>query len=75
MDKPVLLCSGPGRVCQALAVTGDLNGCSLAEDTLHLTIAVEPQTVITGLRIGITKAADVPWRFGLQGSPFLSKKL
>ncbi|WP_223215848.1 DNA-3-methyladenine glycosylase [Rhizobium herbae] len=75
MDNTVLLCSGPGRVCQALAVTGDLNGCSLAEDPLHLTIPVEPQTVSTGPRIGITKAADVPWRFGLKGSPFLSKKL
>jgi DNA-3-methyladenine glycosylase len=75
LANPVLLCSGPGRLCQALAITGDLNGCSLAEDPLCLTVPAEPQTVTIGLRIGIKKAADTPWRFGLKGSLFLSKKL
>ena len=75
LDNPVLLCSGPGRLCQALAITGDLNGGALADDPLRLAISVEPRTVTTGLRIGITKAADTPWRFGVKGSPFLSKVL
>lgn len=75
MDNPVLLCSGPGRLCQSLAVTGEHNGSSLGDDVFHLKMAEEPQTISAGRRIGITKAADVPWRFGLKGSPFLSKKL
>jgi DNA-3-methyladenine glycosylase len=75
LDNPLLLCSGPGRLCQALAVTGDLNGCLLTERPLSLTVPAERPTVTAGLRIGITKAADVPWRFGVVGSPFLSKKL
>jgi DNA-3-methyladenine glycosylase len=75
LENPVLLCSGPGRLCQALAITGDLNGGALADDPLRLAISVEPRTVTSGLRVGITKAADTPWRFGVKGSPFLSKML
>lgn len=75
LDNPVLLCSGPGRLCQALAVTGELNGLSLATDPFHLVVPAKQQIVAAGRRIGITKAVDVAWRFGLKGSPFLSKKL
>lgn len=75
LENPVLLCSGPGRLCQALAATGELNGRSLAEDPFHLTLPSEPWAASSGPRIGITKAADVLWRFGVRGSPFLSKKL
>lgn len=75
LDNPVLLCSGPGRLCQALAVNGDMNGQSLAQDPFYLDVPVERPAVSSGLRVGITKAADVPWRFGVKGSPFLSKKL
>ncbi|HTO32815.1 MAG TPA: DNA-3-methyladenine glycosylase [Pararhizobium sp.] len=75
LDRLALLCSGPGRLCQALGVTDDLDGWSLAEDPFHLVSPNEPRTVSTGLRIGITKAADIPWRFGLNGSAFLSKRL
>lgn len=75
LDNSVLLCSGPGRLCQALAVTGDFNGLLLAEHPFHLTVLKRPQSVSVGRRIGITKAVDVPWRFGLKGSLFLSKKL
>lgn len=75
LDNLVLLCSGPGRLCQALGVAGDLNGLSLAEDIFHLTLPAEPRSISSGRRIGITKAADVPWRFGIKDSPFLSKNL
>jgi DNA-3-methyladenine glycosylase len=75
VDNPVLLCSGPGRLCQALAVAGDLNGHSLADDPFQLAVPTEPQMVSAGQRIGISKAADTLWRFGARGSPFLSKRL
>ncbi|MCV9966789.1 DNA-3-methyladenine glycosylase [Pararhizobium sp. BT-229] len=75
VDNPVLLCSGPGRLCQALAVAGHLNGQSLADDPFQLAVPTEPQMVSAGRRIGISKAADMLWRFGARGSPFLSKKL
>ncbi|HVZ13027.1 MAG TPA: DNA-3-methyladenine glycosylase [Bauldia sp.] len=67
------LCSGPGKVCQALAITGDDNGLPLDRAPFALYAAAEPQEVVSGVRIGITKAADLPWRYGLRGSPFLSR--
>ena len=67
------LCSGPGKLCAALGVTGALDGCALdAAPFALLPRDVEPEFV-TGPRIGITKAADEPWRFGLAGSRYLSR--
>jgi DNA-3-methyladenine glycosylase len=69
-----LLCSGPGRLCQALGVT-------LAHDALPLDRppfridAGRPLPVNAGKRIGITKAVEQTWRFGLAGSPYLSRPL
>ncbi|WUR13944.1 DNA-3-methyladenine glycosylase [[Empedobacter] haloabium] len=68
-----LLCSGPGRVCQALAVTREHNGLSLAAPPFELLPRAGDVDVVAGPRIGISKAMDVPWRFGLRGSPHLSK--
>lgn len=68
-----LLCSGPGRVGQALAIGPQFNGLSLALEPFTLLPASAPVEVVRGLRIGISKAVDLPWRFGLAGSPHLSK--
>lgn len=68
-----LLCSGPGRLSQALGVTGALDGLALTQAPFSLAIAPTRPPLLCGRRIGITKAADLPRRFGLQGSPFLSK--
>ena len=68
-----LLCSGPGRLCQALAITGAHNGMRVDEPPFRLLPPTEPTDVVVGPRIGITKAVDVPWRFGLRGSRFLSR--
>lgn len=70
---PRLLCSGPGRVCQALAVTRAHDGLPLDRPPFTLLAAEEPAALVTGPRIGISKAVDVPWRFGLRGSPFVSR--
>ncbi len=73
VDKVSLLCSGPGKLGQALAIEHRFNGMSLNKPPFELTPANTPVDVICGPRIGISKAVDLPWRFGLSGSPFLSR--
>jgi len=68
-----LLCSGPGRLCEALAITGAHNGLALDSRPYELFARPSAVEVVAGPRIGITKAADKPWRYGLKGSRFLSK--
>jgi DNA-3-methyladenine glycosylase len=68
-----LLCSGPGRLCEALGITRDHNGLALDRAPFALFAALKPVKIALGPRIGLTKAADLPWRYGLQGSPFLSR--
>jgi DNA-3-methyladenine glycosylase len=68
-----LLCSGPGRVCAALGITSAQNGLALDEPPFELFAREGTAEVVAGVRIGITKAADLPWRYGLKGSRFLSK--
>jgi DNA-3-methyladenine glycosylase len=68
-----LLCSGPGRVCQALGITRKHNGLALDKAPFELHGRLVRPEIVCGPRIGITKAVDHPWRFGLAGSRFLSK--
>jgi DNA-3-methyladenine glycosylase len=68
-----LLCSGPGRLCQALAVTGAEDGLEFDRPPFALFAAEDAPALAIGPRIGISKAADVPWRFGAAGSRFLSR--
>jgi DNA-3-methyladenine glycosylase len=68
-----LLCSGPGRLCQALAITREYNGLSLDEAPFDLRPRENAVEILVGPRIGISKAARAPWRFGLAGSKFLSR--
>ena len=67
------LCSGPGKLCQALGVTRALDGAPLDSPPFAMSPRVGDAPVICGPRIGISRAADAPWRFGLAGSPFLSR--
>jgi DNA-3-methyladenine glycosylase len=69
-----LLCAGPGRVGQALAIEHDLNGRRLDQQPFEVLAADRDYEVVVGPRIGISKAAAVPWRFGLAGSPFVSRR-
>jgi DNA-3-methyladenine glycosylase len=68
-----LLCSGPGRLCEALRITDADYGLALDAPPFALYARQGPVDVITGPRIGLTKAVDRPWRYGLKGSRFLSK--
>jgi len=70
---PRQLCSGPGKLCAALDIAIGLDGLLLDTPPFALTSA-EPATTATGPRIGITKNAEMPWRFGLAGSPYLSRR-
>ncbi len=69
-----LLCSGPGRLCQALAVTREHDGLPLDEPPFELYAREVEPDIVFGPRIGITKAAERPWRYGLARSPFLSRR-
>jgi DNA-3-methyladenine glycosylase len=70
------LCSGPGRLCQALGIDRDLDGSAMAESPVVVLrgTSVAADTISTTPRIGITKAADWPLRFHLAGSPWISRK-
>jgi DNA-3-methyladenine glycosylase len=68
-----LLCSGPGRLCEALGITRAHNGLALDRAPFSLFAASTPIEIALGPRIGLTKATDLPWRYGLQGSAFLSR--
>jgi DNA-3-methyladenine glycosylase len=67
------LCSGPGKLTEALGITHAHNGLALDEPPMALYAPVAKPDVVTGVRIGLTKAVDLPWRYGLRGSKFLSK--
>jgi DNA-3-methyladenine glycosylase len=68
-----LLCSGPGRLCEALGVTDKHNGFALDAPPFALFARTGKVEVVSGPRIGITKAIERPWRYGEKDSRFLSK--
>ena len=76
VDDERLLCSGPGRLCQALGVTGGHDGLPLDQPPFAL-LPREPAEleVLSGPRVGITQASERPWRYALAGSSFLSRGL
>ena len=68
-----LLCSGPGRLCQALGIAIAHNGLRIDRAPFALYARDETPEIAAGVRIGITKAVDLPWRYGEASSRFLSK--
>ena len=72
-EDPRLLCSGPGRLCEALAVTLAHDGLPLDAPPFRLLPRQREPDVVAATRVGITRAAELPWRYALRGSRFLSR--
>jgi DNA-3-methyladenine glycosylase len=68
------LCSGPGKLCQALGITHVHDALPLDEPPFELRPRESEPPLVVGPRIGITRAVELPWRYGLAGSPFLSRR-
>jgi DNA-3-methyladenine glycosylase len=75
LEAERMLCSGPGKLCQALGVTGEHDGLRLDEPPFELLARDGRPEIATGPRIGITQAAELSWRYGLAGSPYLSRPI
>jgi DNA-3-methyladenine glycosylase len=73
LDEERSLCAGPGRLCQALGITGTDNGRALDVPPFALYARAAEPDIAVGVRIGITKAVEYPWRYGLARSAFLSR--
>jgi DNA-3-methyladenine glycosylase len=71
---PRELCSGPGKLTEALAITKAHDGLMLDASPFTFIPATSAPAIAIGTRIGITKAVDLPWRFGIAGSPYLSRR-
>jgi DNA-3-methyladenine glycosylase len=67
------LCSGPGKLTQALGIGLEFNGVSLQDGPIEVLARNEAPEIVTGPRVGITKATDLPWRFCAAGSRFVSR--
>jgi DNA-3-methyladenine glycosylase len=72
-DDPRRLCSGPGNLCRALGITGTHDGLPLDRPPFELVARVGSPAIVTGPRVGITKATELSWRYCLAGSPFVSR--
>jgi DNA-3-methyladenine glycosylase len=75
VDDPRALCSGPGKLCQALAITRDHDGLALDAPPFRLEPRRDVPDIVTGPRIGLTRATELSWRYALSGSPYLSRAL
>ncbi|RTL95599.1 MAG: DNA-3-methyladenine glycosylase [Hyphomicrobiales bacterium] len=74
-DDERLLCSGPGKLCQALGIDGTHNRLPLTAPPFEFARSLtDPAAVVSGRRIGLTRAVEFEWRFGLAGSAYLSRK-
>ena len=75
VDDVRALCSGPGKLCQALGITGEHDGLALDRAPFELHARASEHESLTGPRIGITRGAELPWRYALAGSRYLSRPL
>ncbi len=74
LDDARALCSGPGKLCEALGISIAHSELPLDRAPIALFARTETPEIVAGVRIGITKAVDLPWRYGVKGSKFLSKR-
>jgi len=73
LDDALLLCSGPGRLTEALGITGQHDGFPLDRPPVQLLLPGAPVDIVAGPRVGISRAGDAPWRYCLSGSIFVSR--
>jgi DNA-3-methyladenine glycosylase len=73
LDDLLLLASGPGRLCQALGITGAHDGLALDRPPIRFRPPAAHVELVAGPRVGITRAGDLPWRYSLSGSLFVSR--
>jgi DNA-3-methyladenine glycosylase len=74
VDKVRLLCSGPGKLCQALGIGAALNGAALQGPDLLVLSGDPVREIVSTTRIGITRGVDLPWRFYEAGSNWVSRR-
>ena len=78
LTDPLKLCSGPGKLAQAFGIPATFHGTSLCRDENEAFHAATPERqagqIVCDVRIGISRAADLPWRFLAAGSPYVSRK-
>ena len=75
LDDERLLCAGPGRLCQALGVTRAHDGLPLDRPPFAVLARAREPEIVTGARVGITRAAGLPWRYAVAGSRFVSRRI
>jgi DNA-3-methyladenine glycosylase len=75
LDEERLLCAGPGRLCQALGISREHDGLPLDRPPFRLEPRSDEPELVRGPRIGITRATELPWRYGVAGSRYLSRAL
>jgi len=73
LTDPRLFCAGPGRLTQALGVTGEHDGAALDRVPFALLPRLDEPDVVVGPRVGISTATDLPWRYAVAGSPYVSR--
>jgi DNA-3-methyladenine glycosylase len=75
LDDARALCSGPGKLCQALGITREHDGLPLDRAPFELQERIDEPEIVQGPRIGISRAVDLPWRYAEAGSRYLSRAL
>jgi DNA-3-methyladenine glycosylase len=75
LDEERLLCAGPGRLCQALGISREHDGLPLDRPPFRLEPRTDEPELVRGPRVGITRATELPWRYGVAGSRYLSRAL
>ena len=73
LDELTLLCAGPGRLCQALGIGGEHDGLPLDRPPFELHLPSLVPEIVAGPRVGITRATELPWRYALRNSRFVSR--
>ena len=73
VDDVLRLCAGPGRLSQALGITGEHDGAPLDRPSFDLHASPSGVDFVASPRVGVTRAADLPWRYSVRSSPFVSR--